>query len=242
MKLKIIAELEPTRNREKLLKRVRQIAPHVDAIDIPEAPMGVPIASASVLAAHLAALYPSLKFIPHIRVIDVNRVGLLSLIGGIKASGIDEAVLLRGDQPVEGKIVDDINVEEAARYVKERIKHPPRLGAMLSMRHPFEKIIERVHTPLDFYMVLRPLHDVEKLVNVSREAHRMGKKLYAYIIVGGENYEKLRSMLDGQPVYRPEEVVDVARRLADIVDGVIVSSPGSVSTVVEAVQRLSRAL
>lgn len=239
--MKVIAELEPTRNREKLLARVKMLAPNVDAIDIPEAPMGRPIASAPVLAAHLKALYPTLSFIPHIRVIDVNRVGLLSIAGGLKAAGVEEAVLLRGDDPAEGTVVNDLDVEEAAALVKTRIRGAPRLGAMLSIRYPREKIASRLLSSLDFFMVLRALHDREKLAWVAGEARRLGKRLYAYIIVYSErNREKLLSMLGDQPLYPLDRVEEAAEALRGTVDGVVVSSPGDVDAVVKACQRLAR--
>jgi len=240
LNLRVIAELEPTRNREKLLKRVKLLAPHVDAIDIPEVPMGRPIASAPVVAAHLSALYPGTSFIPHIRVIDVNRVGMLSILGGLAAAGVGEAVLLRGDRPVEGRVVEDLTVEEAARLAVERLRRRPSLGAMLSIRYPLPEIERRLEAPFSFYLVLRAFTSLEKLREVSRAAHRLGKKLYAYLIVGGSNYEQLRRMLGDQPVYRPQEAVEAAAALEGVVDGVLVSSPGSLETVVETVQKLYR--
>lgn len=238
----IIAELEPARKKEKLERYVKNLAANVDAIDIPEVPMGRPVASASIIAAHFKAIYVDVEFIPHIRVIDLNRVGLLSLLAGLHVAEIKEAVLLRGDDPVEGRKVEDINVEEAARLAKIRLRDKrPRLGAMLSMRYPFEKIEERMKADLEFFMVLRGLHDYDKLTRVSRAARRLGKKLYAYVIIGSNrNIDTLRSMLGGQPVYRIEEVEHVVERLSPLVDGIILSSPGDMEAIVEAAQRLSR--
>ena len=239
--MRVIAELEPTRNNKKLLERAKALAPYVDAIDIPDAPMGRPLAAAYILAAYLAAQYPRIAFIPHIRVGDMNALAILNIIGGLKAAGVREAVLLRGDDPAVGRPVDHLTVEEAAALAKDTVKNSPLLGAMLSMRYPMESIARRLSAPLDFYMVLRPLASKEKLEATAREARRLGKKLYAYIIIGGEeNLEKLRAMLGDQPVYRPAEVPRVAEELEHLVDGVILSSPGSLAAIVEAAQALAR--
>ena len=239
--MKIIAELEPSRKRDKLLSRVKGLVANVDAIDIPEVPMGRPLASAAVLSAHLQAIYPDTEFIPHVRVIDLNRVGLLSIIAGLGVAGIRETVLLRGDDPVEGSIVEDLTVEEAALLVRERLKTYPRLGAMLSMRFPIEAMEKRLEAPFDFYMVLRALHDPRKLVKVSTIAQAKGKLLYAYVIVAGSrNRELLKRMLGDQPIYSVEEVENVIDQLSGLVDGIIISSPGDYQALVEAAQKAYR--
>jgi len=239
---RIIAELEPSRNREKLLAYLKRLAANVDAIDIPEVPMGKPIASAAVLAAHFKAIHGSIEFIPHLRVIDANRVGLLSTLGGLYVAQVREAVLLRGDDPVEGVKVEDVGVEEAAALAKQRLKQrTPKLGAMLSMRYPLSLIERRLHAPLDFYLILRSLYSYEKLVEVSKLARKLGKKIYAYVILASErNFTLLREMLGDQPIYRVEEVEDVVEKLMHLVDGVILSSPGDRDAIVEAAQRLYR--
>ncbi len=240
--MKIIAELEPTRNNEKLARRLRMLVPHVDAIDIPEVPVGKPIASAPMLAAYIKARYPEVEVMPHVRIIDVNKAALLSIVGGARATRIEELVLLRGDDPLEGEIVRDLkSVEEAAAYIKTRVRKTPLLGAMLSIRYPIEKIMTRLTAPLDFYLVLRATVSIRKLAEVSREAQRLGKRLYAYIIIVGEKNRKiLRNMLGDQPLYTPQEALHVVEEISSLVDGILLSSPGDVDAVVEAAQRLYR--
>ncbi len=238
--LRLIAELEPTRNPSKLHQRVRLLIPHFDAIDIPESPMGKPIAHAAVLAAVINSRYKT-PVIPHIRVSDVNTVALLSLMGGLAAAEVREAVLLRGDPPEEGSPVEELTVEEAASLVKRRLRgKSPRIGAMLSVRQPLERIEERLRADIDFYMVLRALSDLEKLERISRIASRLGKELYAYLIVARPHrLESLKAMLGDQPVYLPEEALSVAEKIEPLVDGIIVSSPGDIEAVVVTGQLLS---
>lgn len=241
--LRIIAELEPTRNPRKLHQRVRLLVPHFDAIDIPESPMGKPIAHAAVLAALINSKYGT-PVIPHIRVSDVNTVALLSLMGGLAAAEVREAVLLRGDPPEEGAPVEELTVEDAAALVKKRLRgKSPRIGAMLSIRQPMERIEARLRADIDFYMVLRALSNLEKLDRVSRLASRLDKELYAYLIVARPHrLAALKAMLGDQPVYLPEEALTVAEKIEPLVDGVIVSSPGDVEAVVETGQLLSTQL
>jgi len=231
--MRLIAELEPTRNHDKLLKMVSVLVEYYNAIDIPEAPMGRPLASAAVLASYIKCRW-DVDVIPHLRIVDVNKTSLISIIGGLKAVGVRETVLLKGDKPWEGVIVGDVaTVEEAAAYVKARVSKPPLLGAMLSLRYGFSDIASRLTSPLDFFLVLRPTHDLQKLRDVSRRAKSLGKRLYAYIITAldKDGKARLQSMLGDQPVYLVDEALSVIELLKDSVDGVIVSSPGSVDAI-----------
>jgi len=240
--MKILGELEPTKNNEKLAKRVEKLAGVVDAIDIPEAPMGKPIAHAAILAAYIKAKY-GIDAIPHVRVSDLNTVGLLSILGGLRATGIEEAVLLKGDPPIVGKEVEELTVESAAEVASSRLSGRPRLGAMMSLRYSLEAITKRLQAPLDFYLVLRPSYSLEKLEQVSKLAKSLNKRLYTYIIVASSrNYPQLREMLVGQPVYNIDEAVRFATKIQRLVDGILISSPGDVDAISETAQRIKREL
>ena len=240
--MRILGELEPSKNGEKLAKRVEKLIPVVDAIDIPEAPMGKPIAHAAILASYIKARY-GIDTVPHIRVIDVNTVGLLSILGGLKATGIGEAVLLRGDAPIVGSEVRDLSVETAAEIAVEKLGRNPQLGAMISLRYPLEAITDRLNAPLSFYLILRPGYSLEKLRQVSRLARSLGKQLYAYVIVASnKNYNKLKNMLIGQPVYSVGEATRFVEKIRDLVDGILVSSPGDVDAISEAARQIKREL
>ena len=240
--MRILGELEPSKNSEKLAKRVEKLVETVDAIDIPEAPMGKPIAHAAVLASYIKAKY-GIDAVPHIRVSDLNAVGLLSILGGLKATGVNEAVLLKGDTPMIGKEVGDLTVETAAEIAAKKLGSNPRLGAMLSLRYPLEAIMGRLKAPLGFYLILRPGYSLEKLRQVSQIAKSLDKQLYAYVIVASsKNYDQLKKMLVDQPVYSIDEATRFVDKIKDVVDGILVSSPGDVDAINEAARRIKREL
>ncbi|KSW12217.1 hypothetical protein CF15_05530 [Pyrodictium occultum] len=240
--MRLLGELEPTKNPDKLALRVEKLAQAVDAIDIPEAPMGRPIASAAVLAAYIKAKY-FIDVVPHVRIVDVNTVGLLSILGGLRAAGVEEAVLLRGDRPALGGTVEELTVEEAASIAAKRLHGSPRLGAMLSLRYPMEAIRSRLEAPLSFYLVLRANYSIERLAEVSKLARSLGKTLYPYVIVASKkNYEKLKMMLADQPIYSLDEAIRFAEKVKSYVDGLLISSPGDMDTVAEAAREIKRRL
>lgn len=235
---RLIAELEPLQSREKLEARLRALIPYFDVIDIPEAPLGNPSASSALLAVYIWSKY-GVQVIPHIKVTDVNSLALINIVSGLAVVGIEEVVVLRGDPPRIGSTVEDVSVEGVLDLVKKYSKGTPRLGALISLRYPRSLIGKRLNKPFSFYFVLRPAVDLDKLVWLSREARRKGKKLYAYIIVMGEkNKSTLRSLLGSQPVYEVREAIAVIERLSGLVDGFIVSSPGDVDAMVSVAQRL----
>jgi 5,10-methylenetetrahydrofolate reductase len=132
--MEIIAEVTPVRDREKLLKKLEALKPLVDWIDIPEAPGGKPTAHS--LAVGALAKQMGFEPIVHIRLLDVNKTGLKSLLGGVYILDIKHVVLLQGDPPAEGQPVREVSTEEA---VEEAKKLGLKAGALLSLRRNYKK-------------------------------------------------------------------------------------------------------
>ncbi len=227
--METIAELEPTKKKHKLNKVVNRLRKYVDLFDIPESPLGKPVAHSVLLASYLREAL-GVDVIPHIRVQDLNKTALLSIIGGLEFIGINKVVLLRGD-PVSNDSTK-LTVEEAAFYAKNYYKKL-KVGAIVSLRYPTTEILKRVgNRYLDFFLVLRASQYEDKL-RIIRQ-HSSTKKIYVYVIIATEkNLPFLREMLNDQPLHILSEVSSFVDRVRGFADGVVLSCPFDTDAIVE---------
>ncbi len=233
--MKVLAELHPLKSFEKLAKIVHRLEDLVDGYDVPDAPLGLDLPSAPVLAARLRCVTTKPLYV-HLRVVDHTTSGILYLARGLEAVGADALVLLRGDRPVLGDALDKTS-EDVAKILRSR-GLGLRIGGLLSLRKPLRMVLERLESKLfDFMLVLRAVEvGDDVLEEVSTRASRLGVRLYAYIIVGqGE-------LPGNQPVLNPAKAAGEAARLSSFFDGFVVSYVGSVYQLPEAVKAVRKGL
>lgn len=222
--MEVLLELIPVKLR-RAVEVLEKASPKVAGLDIPESPVGVPAPNSVAMGAAVKALLPETKVFSHIRLVDVNEVALLSLIKAAKAVGIDGVVLTRGDPPALGRAVGRLSTEEALDLVRSRVRHPVKLGAVLSMRYDEARIVERMRRGFNFFLVLRLSEDsMEKYLRVAEAAEVYGVKLYPYVIVESERNRALLESL-GQPSVRRRDVDRFIDELRGVAAGVIVSCP-----------------
>ncbi len=211
--MEIIAELDPPRNPQKLLEIASGLARIYDWIDIPDAPLGKPNYNSPVISAYLTAR--GYKVIAHLRTSDVNTIALKTITKTLGALGVERIVYLKGDPPQQGSSVEDFTPEQAVYYARTR-PEAPEPGLLLSLRKPLKVIRERLRVPAGFYLVLN--YDWENhstLSLLSRlKSEAPGKRFYVYAVTGGECTRSL------------EKVVEGAKRLQGVAEGLVVSSPG----------------
>jgi hypothetical protein len=190
---------------------------------IPEGPGGYPGIFSIATAMYIKYRY-GYHVLPHIRLYDINRLALLSIANAIKEYGLDGIVLLRGDKPWKGSIVNDLGSEDALKLLKKK-KYGFLKGLILSLNYPLEKIIERLKLKADFYHVINyGIGREELLKSVYKEARNLGVKIYTFILLGiGRNEELFKKLK--QPYIKPEELKDQLIVLKNISDGVVLSSP-----------------
>ncbi len=239
--MEVWAELEPSSRWERLGARAAALLDAgVDAIDIPEAPLGTPRGYAPILACLLRQRLGA-RTVPHVRVLDLNLNAAVSVAKGLRACGVEEVVVLRGDPPAYGRPTGTRS-EEAASLIR-RLVPGVRVGALLSLRHGLPRVLERLGGPFDFFLVTRWPGRLSDLSEVSVEARARGKRLIGYLIVGcGESLARLKSMLNGQPVHAPREAVELAASVAGLLDGVLVSSPGDIDCMLRVIEMLKGGL
>ncbi|HIP65532.1 MAG TPA: hypothetical protein EYH08_03285 [Pyrodictium sp.] len=238
--VEVWVELEPTTRREKLEERLEKIkAYRVDALDIPDAPLGVPKAFAPLIACYIQATY-KIKAIPHLRLLDVNTNALLNVVGGLLLCGIDSFVILRGDRPKYGNPVEELNTDDALQVVRGKYGDRVNIGCLVSLRKNVDEIIKRIEKDYDFFLLLRAFGENLEKIKVLRRV-RTDAKLVAYVIVcENENCRRLRDLLEGQPIVNVEHLHAHLDRLIEYVDGILLSSPGSLDTIVKTLELLDK--
>jgi hypothetical protein len=222
--LEIIAEVEPTRSREKLKRWVPPLRGLVDWIDIPESPLGVPRAHSIAVASYIQSVY-GIPSIAHLRVSDVNVVGLKSLVGAAVLLGVKRVVLLRGDKPSEGSVCSNLAPEDAIQHARNHSLGLVEVGLLVSARRDLPEIEERLSRRPDFILVLNATP--ERLKVVSEAAARVGARVYPYIIIETpRNQWLVKSMPKHVVRYEASKVSKIVESIKDIVDGVVLSVPG----------------
>ncbi len=209
-----------------------------DAIDIPESPLGIPHPNSVATAAYLKARY-GCEVIPHVRLTDLNKVSLLSLAYAAKAFDVYGLVILRG----EGHVPDWVSSSEEAALIIKGTKglRDLRLGAILSLRHPPDKIVKRVEGPFSFFLATRlDLRNPEEQEKSLRHARSLGKEVYPYVIVATKDNRDVISYVK-QPFITEGELRDVIERLEGLVDGVVVSVPHDREGLKRCLRKLARA-
>lgn len=235
-KIEVIIELPPSTRIRKLIDYVETIKNDIDAISLPDAPLGIPVISTTVLATILVR-ETGVEVIPHIRVSDYNRISLLQTLRGLAAIGVRRVLFTRGDI-VEGVTECYKSAEEALRDIPGKEDLGLEYGALISLRKPLDKIIQRLKEGFDFYYLLRVTSNDEKLAQVADIATSIGKKLYAYVIVVDSlRKEELPRALQGQPLVPVSTLKDLLVSTMSYVDGYVVSSPLSKKTLLQAVKK-----
>ena len=244
--MKILVEIEPTRNRRKIEAFVERIAemPCVWRIAVPDAPLGRPKVSALLLASYLE--HAGIPTLVNLRLRDINRIAFEQLIWGAYLHGISYILFLRGDAPRDSRDVDEVKSEDAVLYVKsdKRLSGRIKAGIYLSLRFSAEKVISRAkRTRADFFVVNRVVPNSPAHRAIIAELRNLGE-VYAYLItVPRSKLHDMVKQLEGQPVYPIEELDNVVDQYMSLeVDGVIISSPGSLQVLFEALSALCKRL
>ena len=237
--MELLFEIEPVSRRDKLVGRVRALEGLVDWLDIPDSPMGRS-RFFSPLASCIAKNVSHVKVVAHLRVIDVSRVALESILKGLELCNVERIAFVRGDLVEGSTAVRDVEPEDAVKLAKSTTKL--EAGLTISLRKPIEDIEKRLSSGADFYLVLNLNRDtIEKLEAIERVSRKLGVKLYPYVVLLTEaNRSKLLGILERWKLHEPEEALKLVEASNDIVDGVLISSPGDFQGGLRFVERLRK--
>ncbi len=237
--MELLAEVEPTRSPMKL-SALASAARYADWIDVPDSPMGVP-RSLSLIVAHILQCSHGLAAIPHVRVVDHNRIAMESIVGSLGIAGFRRIVFLRGDTPQGSTYVSDVTPEEAVEMVRMRYSGSIEAGLILSMRKPLHEIYSRL-TKADFFLVLNAESYWDRFEQASKEAKRVGVKLYPYVVVETPVNAGLLSRAGVKAPWRLSRVKEAVEKFWDLVSGILVSVPGDPRGLAEALKEAKAAM
>ncbi len=220
--MEIISELSPGRihGLKPYLPWVVELS---DGVDIPESPLGIPHPNAVAVATYLKGVY-GVRVFPHVRLRDLGEVGLISMAYAARILGIDALVLLQGEGG--GRSCSERTTEEAVEYVRSfKGLEELRVGGILTLKYPAEKIVKRGLSSLDFFLVMRYSGALStELKEVLERIRAAGKKLYVYVLVETErNREVVESI--GQPFVKDVDVPAFVEDAEEFFDGAIISVP-----------------
>lgn len=222
MQVDVIAEVSPGRIHgiEPYLPWIMEL---VDAVDIPESPLGVPHPNSIAVAAFVKARY-GMRVYAHMRVKDLNEVALLSHAYAVKTLGIDGLVLIHGEG--RGNRCNSLTTEEAVTVIRStKGLENLRIGAILSLKYSPEEIMKRVTREFDFFLIIRfPAKVNEELHSLLKGIKGLGKKVYTYIIVRTDVNKEIVEGLN-QPFVMKANLKTFINEIEDVVDGVILSVP-----------------
>ncbi len=237
--LPVIAETV-FRSRDSIERIVPRLRGLVEAFDLPESPLGLPMPSSIPLSVFLSLGY-GVSVIPHVRLLDHNELGLISLIQGLWLSGVDKVLLTIGDKPGIGRALCGWErSEEAVEWIK-RYEPSMSVGLIISLNYSLDRIVERLRSQADFFYVMYLSGEtMEKYEKVVAAARRLGKKIMPYLIIRTRRNEEIIEHL-GQPHVDIEDLEVWAAMLRDKADAVILSVPGDRQGLVEAVEIARRA-
>ncbi|MGC8566715.1 MAG: hypothetical protein C0171_06985 [Caldisphaera sp.] len=220
----IISELVPTKNKEKLINYARKLIELSNTIDIPDGPLGLPSPSSPILSCIIKENINYADIITHIRLLDINSLNLLNIMFGLKMSGINKILLVRGDPPSIGKKIDDISPEEGISIIRSNIDGIEG-GLLLNLNKPSEEIEKRVNIKASFYLITRPWNS-DKLERISKSIKRNGSKLYIYfVILSDSNKEFLLRYLPSEELIKVNKIKEAIDTIGSFVDGILFSSP-----------------
>jgi hypothetical protein len=233
VKLKFYVEVQPSRFRDKLDEQFAVIKEVSERVHVPDAPMGYPKASSIVIA--FLALAHGLRATVHLRTIDYSYVGFLNQIYGAHLIGIDKVLLLRGDPPYRGSTVSDVSPEEGLRIIRsdERLS-VMKVGFILSLRYPIEKIRERIFFNPDFVLVTHKSREKLSWLTDSYGGEKIG-----YLIVSTpRNEELVKKLPQREDICRLEKLAECIEESSVYLDSLLISCPEDIKECVYALKKI----
>lgn len=220
----IISELPMARKKEKIIELAKSLVEFSDIIDIPEAPLGFSSPSSPILSCIIKESIKEANIITHLRLYDINRLALINTIMGLRISGINDVLLLRGDQPKIGRKVEEITPDEGIPLLRQHFKRL-NVGLLINLNKDLKEIEERIKLRASFYLITRPWYS-KKLGSVSRMIRKNNSKLYIYFVILTEkNREFLSRLIPKEEIVKIEELEERIEVVKEYIDGIVFSSP-----------------
>ena len=244
----ITYEVVPPRNPslKGLLKRLDAITPYVSGLNVADTPLGMPRVSSATLSVLLKDRY-GIDVIPHLKTINHNEVGLLSLAYGLYAAGIRQFLVIRGDPPRKGTPVNSLSPENAVKLLKgDTYLRDAQVGMGLGWSNRPKYLERKVRARPDF-LATQPfpsredaLKFVKVIDDVSSKVGYRPRVVATYVIPSPRNKAVLTALSQASGLNYTSllsrnlhEIAEDISFLLGTFDGVMLSSPNDAEMVVK---------
>ncbi len=259
--MKILYEFIP---RMDFLESAEETKDLVDGWNITDSAGGRPAPSGAAVACVLKARNPDKIVIPMLITNYKGPVEVGAVALAAEAVGVDGMVPDPGDPPQYGHPIrtredggcqlltdpDEISqyrrstgpAEEVRSFLRNTVKiRNVRLGCLLTARRPAEDAIARISDEWDFGFFMRLEEEsLATLRQVADESRRLGKAIYAYLIVETPKNKKTIGRIGWPSTSTLDRAEEFVAQLADVVDGIIPTCLGDRAGEAELLEKLQR--
>lgn len=245
--MKLLYEFVPKTNFLQVAEEIKDL---VDGWNITDSASGIPAPSATAVACVLKTKYPDKLAFPMLITNYKGPVEIAAVAKACESLGIDGMVPDPGDAPRYGHairtkkdgscelITDPEEFEKYRRstgpaenvrdFLRQVIKiNNLKLGCLVTGRRPVEDAIARIKDQWDFCFFLRlEVSSLHKLEQVAKECKNLGKPIYPYFVVETEKNKKILERIGWPYTAKIEDVVEFAKELENMVDGIIATCLG----------------
>jgi len=259
--MKVLHEFIP---RMDFLKSAEEAKDLVDGWNITDSAGGRPAPSGAAVACVLKARNPDKIVIPMLITNYKGPVEVGAAALAAEAVGVDGMVPDPGDPPKYGHPIrtrqdgdcqlltdpDEIGeyrrstgpAEDVRTFLRNTIKISNMgLGCLLTARRPAEDAIARISDEWDFGFFMRLEEEsLPRLRQVANETKKMGKPIYAYVIVETAKNKKTIERIGWPPSSTLDRAEEFVAQLEGIVDGIIPTCLGDMAGETELLEKVQQ--
>ncbi len=259
--MKILYEFIP---RMDFLEAAEEVNDLVDGWNITDSAGGRPAPSGAAVACVLKARNPDKIVIPMLITNYKGPVEVGAVALAAEAIGVDGMVPDPGDAPKYGHLIrtrkdggcelladpDKIGefrrstgpAEEVRAFLRDTIKVKKLgLGCLLTARRPAEDAIARMRDEWDFGFFMRLEEaSLPTLKQVAGETKRLGKPIYAYLIVETSKNKKTIERIGWPSTSTLDGAEDFVAQLEGVIDGIIPTCLGDSAGERELLEKIQR--
>lgn len=210
---------------------ISKLNKYINIFNIVDTPLGIPRPSSPLIASYLKTRYENTEFIPHIKIVNSNKVGLLSLLLALKSINIKRVLIISGDKPIYKTFMNTLKPET---FIKELKKNDMfknlEIGIGLGKNVTYSYLKDKLLSQPDF-IITQPFTNIHEIIKFKDlyskicKKYNVNTKIYAtYIVPSNKNKIVFKSLnIDYEKFSRNSEA------LLDLLlvefDGILFSSP-----------------